>query len=118
MTLLSPGQIQTFSGPNNNILYYPGAPYLDGSGVGFSVSGGADEQAEYVGDGVGPYLIGANINGGANVIGYSENLSITQTPAPIPGAGLLSYLVLGLGGLFINRKRLWQAARMAAYKFG
>jgi hypothetical protein len=41
-----------------------------------------------------------------------------QTPAPIPGSGPLSYLVLGFGGLFINRKRLSRAARMAADKLG
>jgi hypothetical protein len=34
-----------------------------------------------------------------------------MTPAPIPGSGPLSYLAFGLGGLFINRKRLWRATR-------
>jgi hypothetical protein len=34
-------------------------------------------------------------------------------PAPVPGAGLLSYLVLGLAGVFITRERLWRATRVA-----
>jgi hypothetical protein len=62
--------------------------------------------------------------GGVNVIDVdgntNENGTLTygqETPAPIPGAGLLSYLIFGFGGLFINRKRLWRAARMAAGKF-
>ena len=45
---------------------------------------------------------------------YNGTSVVTSTPAPIPGSGPLSYLALGLGGLFINRKRLWRAARMAA----
>jgi hypothetical protein len=36
----------------------------------------------------------------------------TPTPAPVPGSGPLSYLAVGLGGLFFYRKRLWRAARM------
>jgi hypothetical protein len=47
----------------------------------------------------------------------NESLTAT-TPAPIPGSGPLSYLMFGFGGLFINRKRLWPAARTAAGKFG
>jgi hypothetical protein len=31
-------------------------------------------------------------------------LSVTQTPAPLPGSGLLSYLALGFAGLFFQRK--------------
>jgi hypothetical protein len=33
------------------------------------------------------------------------------SPAPVPGAGPPSYLVLGFAGLFIKRKRLWRAVR-------
>jgi hypothetical protein len=39
--------------------------------------------------------------------------SSANGPAPVPGAGLLSYLVLGFAGLFITRKRLWRATRAA-----
>jgi hypothetical protein len=46
-------------------------------------------------------------NTGPLVIGAPQT-----TPAPIPGAGSLSYLALSLGGLFIYRKRLWRVARM------
>jgi hypothetical protein len=42
--------------------------------------------------------------------------SAKATPGPVPGAGPLSYLAFGLGGLFIKRKRLWRVARMAAGK--
>jgi hypothetical protein len=38
--------------------------------------------------------------------------SVQAAPAPVPGSGPLSYLALGLGGLFINRKRLWRAIVM------
>jgi hypothetical protein len=36
-----------------------------------------------------------------------SNESLTETPAPIPGAGILSYLVLGLAGLMVRGKALW-----------
>jgi hypothetical protein len=50
-----------------------------------------------------------------SVVGSSDlsNESMTLVPAPLPGSGPLSYLALGLGGLFCYRKRLWRASRMA-----
>jgi hypothetical protein len=44
---------------------------------------------------------------------YSGTSTVRPTPSPIPGSGPLSYLLFGFGGLFINRKRVWRAARMA-----
>jgi len=50
--------------------------------------------------------------GGPNYFAFPiSNESLSSTPAPIPGTGVLSYLALGLGGLFFYRKRLWRAAR-------
>jgi hypothetical protein len=57
--------------------------------------------------------LGTQTTGGMNVVYASCDRScpLGSTPAPIPGSGLLSYLMFGLGGLFINRKRVWRAAR-------
>jgi hypothetical protein len=51
---------------------------------------------------------------------YAGTATVTEqmTPAPIPGSGPLSYLAFGLGGLFINRKRLWRTARKAVRMTG
>lgn len=45
--------------------------------------------------------------------GALSSVSITPNPGPLPGAGLLSYLVLGFGGLAAFRKRV--AARARAF---
>jgi len=58
-------------------------------------------------------VYGYDDNSGTTVEG-SLNVSEEATPAPTPGSGVLSYLVLGVGALFINRKRLWRAGLVAA----
>jgi hypothetical protein len=63
------------------------------------------------GDAVEEYTPGAD--GTFFASSYLSNESMTQTPAPLPGSGPLSYLALGVGGLFFYRKRLWRASRMA-----
>jgi hypothetical protein len=114
---LDNGSIQSLLAPgfyldNDNILSYPNSPYLDGNGgVSFTLSNGStgDENIRDAGNGEYEFQ---NSEGGP-FTGSVGTLSLTQTPAPIPGAGLLSYLAFGFGGLFINRKRLWRATRMA-----
>jgi hypothetical protein len=111
MNLLAPGIFGTpvsNGANNNNALDYPNTPYFSGGGVSFTVSGD-DYNLDYF-TSANAYVI-SDSNYGAGVIG-------SVTPAPIPGAGLLSYLALGLGGLLINRKRIWRAARMVGRRAG
>jgi hypothetical protein len=75
---------------------------------GFFETEGSDYVEEVTAPGNGSYV-------GESIL---SNESLTMTPAPIPGSGILSYLALGLGGLFFYRRRLWRAARMAIGKIG
>jgi hypothetical protein len=47
-------------------------------------------------------------------IAILANETLERTPAPVPGAGLYSWMTLIIGGLYINRKWLWRAGRLAA----
>jgi hypothetical protein len=63
-------------------------------------------QFEFYSNDQGDY---ANEYGLGTFLGTSTltNESLTPTPAPIPGSGILSYLVLALGGLIFRGKALW-----------
>jgi hypothetical protein len=104
MTLLAPGAYT--STDNGNKLYYINTPYVDGHGVAFTVSGGSQE---------GLYLCNScsntfELDGAKGSAIGTLSVSPTATPAPLPGAGLLSYLVLGLAGLLFYGKTTFAAS--------
>jgi hypothetical protein len=66
----------------------------------FASEDSADYVQEYSPGTNGSFVSGSGV--------FLTNESMTElTPAPIPGAGLLSYLVLGLAGLIFRGKALW-----------
>jgi hypothetical protein len=92
-------------GGNDNILLDRNTGYLDANGVSFSVAGGAEENLFYIPHEYTLY----NDNTGDSKQG-TLSVSPTTTPAPIPGAGLLSSLVLGFAGLLSAAKSAWGRA--------
>jgi hypothetical protein len=97
-SILSPGSsINTAGFSNDNSLYYPTPPYLDDHGVSFQLDNQTDLNLYYQTTNDPGYILQGSTGG----IG---TLSVTQTPAPLPGSGLLSYLALGFAGLFFQRK--------------
>jgi hypothetical protein len=112
ISYLAAGQFQqgTQGGANDNLFFYPNTPSLDCDGIGFTVNGHG-EDINYNSN-CGPAAPSYNINAPDNNSfgGGTFSLTETATPAPIPGAGWLSYLVLGFAGLLYGGKRLWSRA--------
>jgi hypothetical protein len=107
-SLLAPNSFGTnFTAANNdNVFLYPNARDFDRDGVAFTVSGGADEDINVYG---GDYFISTSSAGQYQV---GTTFTAAPNPAPIPGSGLLSYLVLGFGGLlFVAKKTLLSDGR-------
>ncbi len=48
------------------------------------------------------------------VVGFNIDTTLVQGPAPVPGAGLYSWMALIAGGLWINRKKIQGLAKGAA----
>jgi hypothetical protein len=88
---------------NNTPFFYVNTPnyvFIDTSSDQFLFA--SDGSTDFVDE----YTPGPNGNLAAG--SYLSNESLTElTPAPIPGAGILSYLVLGLAGLMFRGKALW-----------
>ncbi len=115
----------------DNKLFYPSgsgsnptcpACYVDTYGIGFTV--GAQQEAIFVGtNSTTNYQAtagGNNYNGapggpGSPFTSAAGTLTVTAaSPAPIPGAGTLSWLALALGVVIVRRKAI-SAALRAAY---
>ena len=105
--LLSTGD--SFCNPSpgcDNLFFYPpnsGPTYFDANGLGFTTADG-NETVLYSG--------GPNNYDFSNNIGNSA-INFDAAPAPIPGAGALSYLLVLLGGLVRWRKTLVARVRCA-----
>ena len=118
-TLYSDGFTQT-----DNILYYPpgvGEHYFDIQSFLYSTADGG-EWSPYYYTSNGDYEEWNNITS-ANVVISSITVTRETAPAPTPGKGILSYLFIGLGGLFGFRKNLlplreraqrWMTKRLVA----
>jgi len=104
------GSVSGFGNPLDNGSIEPLMAPIPGNSeiIPFVLSTGTNEEL-FVGQAPTAQLVTGN---GEDSIGL---LSTTPAPAPAPAldAGPLAYLALGFAGLFINRKRLWRAARMA-----
>jgi hypothetical protein len=121
----------TVSGTLNTSGTAPGAPgygttpmLLSTSSQPYFPGPGADDPVFLMSNGEYDFLSQNTlyVESSPGIAAYSAfgltNQSLTErTPAPVPGSGLLSYLMFGLGALFINRKRLWRAARMASFGY-
>jgi hypothetical protein len=77
--------------------------------ISFAVSGGADEHLIGTAhpDGTISYKL-VTSNGKRSYGTYTTYADPAAGPAPIPGAGWLSYLVLGFAGLLFLGKRTWR----------
>jgi hypothetical protein len=125
-TLMSPSQLngtELFGGNMYSIQAYPGGgdqKFSVTTGVGLDGLDYRDSNGDVYWE-ISQFESGPG-SGGTESVSTQYGSIIEQgtltygvtTPAPVPGSGPLSYLALGLGGLFIYRKRLWRAARMAA----
>ena len=85
---------------------------VDTSGIGFTANGTIYDiyQEDQPGSaGVEPAVVLFNGGGSTGTLLYGNE----ATPAPVPGAGLLSYLLLGFAGLMFGLKRLGWKTRTA-----
>jgi hypothetical protein len=90
---------------------------VDTNGITYKANGVIFDVFQHGGEGTaGVEQVEVESDGGSS--GGTLTYGLTSTPAPIPGSGLLSYLALGLGGLFFYRKRLWRAAPKGGRKGG
>ena len=85
------------------------APYLNASGVTFQLPSSVTETMQYSGSSYSMYT-----SDGTVLASNCCSLNVVQTPAPVPGQGLLSWFVLGLGGLLYRRKAIARQARTLA----
>ncbi len=94
-------------------LTYPNHPYTDLNGIGFTTQGSTTDYSLWSNTtSSGPdslYIVQA---ANATNFGQSGSLALTTfnitpgAPAPIPGAGTLSWLVLGLGIVIVRRRAI------------
>lgn len=115
--LIAVGGFTGTYGTNDNLLFYPpGGLYLDTKGFAYTTAdGGAWNPYDEPGFSSPPYGEAYNVSGGFTEQGAQHIVSMTfdAAPAPIPGAGALSYLIVLLGGLVRWRKALVARARHA-----
>lgn len=106
MTLLP---VNSFGG-NDNILYYPDSASVDVAGISFSAgpAGSNYNLYEYNGQ---TLLCACEYLGDPNAT--NGNLTTNPAPGPIPGVGLLSYMVLAMLGLGSASWQKWRG-RLAA----
>lgn len=101
--LLAPGTCCSTL-PNDNILYFPGPPFLDVAGLGFSTALGIlDSNVYFSGSSAGGY---SDLVAPSNQVGNLTLVSsgaFTVTPAPEPASIFL--LGSGLLGVFLARKK-------------
>ncbi len=93
-------------------IFDPAGFYLNGTYIQLTTDNSSTSQSgNYsttvsAGDVYGVYVYSADTNNGRGNIAVS-NLTGANAPGPIPGTGLLSYLVVAFGGLFaFARKKL------------
>jgi len=102
-------------GCNDNLLYFPaggdnpdGNRFIDVNGFAFSTAGGTfDPFVNGIG---GPYM---EEDGNSSFTSLNSFDVTESVPAPIPGAGALSYLLVLLGGAWRWRKTFVARARRA-----
>ena len=105
-SLLAPGSYRM----NDNILYYSRSfSSFDAHGVAFTVNGSPEDlkfsDALFAGKDT---LVTGTLD--VSPARDRHRPADGAAPAPIPGAGLLSYLVLGFAGLLFSGKRIWTRA--------
>jgi hypothetical protein len=91
MTLLPPGG---YGGNDNDV--FSAAPFLDGSGLSFSVLLGSIDYNLYFDSGTGGYMECNNVDDGVCETGSGIPVTFALTPAPSPESGTLILFGSGL----------------------